>query len=118
MFVVVIGTIGYVACCWIPLTSIADLLKGLCSVLLLLSLTMVIDRGGGSFGEYTFTIYMLSLPVQNVAEFVLAKLGTPWISTTIAMMILGIFIPLAIALVVKVIERKWKYHPMSRCIGL
>lgn len=114
----IVAAVGYILFAFIDYIALADFFKGLCSIVFLISVAMLIDRRGGGLGAYTFPIYILSLPVQNIIEVLLARIGMTWAPITLIMFVFGIAVPFVIALLVKRIEQKWKYKPISRCIGL
>lgn len=93
----------------------------LCTLTLLLSVGICCSRndiGGGYLSRYTFTIYILSLPAQNVIEVLAGKLGFDFIVSTIVMFSIGIIVPLLIAIIVEMIENKTHVKIFSKCIGL
>lgn len=68
--------------------------------------------------NYTFSIYILSVPVQNVVEVVAGKMGVSYIISSLAMFFSGLIIPLVIAIGVKIMEKNSKHKLISKCIGL
>jgi len=119
VIVAVVAVVFYILFCFVDHITLADTFKGLCSIVFLLSIGMFVGRiAGDSFGKYTFPIYILSLPVQNIVEVLLSRIGMHWSVTTLTMLILGIALPYLIAVVVRSMEKNWKYKPISRCIGL
>ena len=91
--------------------------KSVFSLIFLFSISVLVNAVGG-ISKYTFPVYILSLPAQNLAELILARMQTHWTVSIAIMLLVGIVVPLAVALVVELIEKKRKIRPLSRIIGL
>ena len=68
--------------------------------------------------KYTFSIYILSLPIQNVVEILCVKLQLYIVLIIIIMFIVGLMLPVLIGCIVEFIEKKWKVKPLSKIIGM
>lgn len=71
-----------------------------------------------SLSKYTFPIYILSLPIQNIVEIVAGRFCAGGLVSTIAMFLAGLIVPLLIAMVVEKFERRFDKKICSICIGL
>ncbi len=69
-------------------------------------------------GKYSFTIYILSLPIQNIADIFLRRLEIPIVFSYITLFLVGILLPIGIAIIVKVIDRKIGKKCLGTIIGL
>ncbi len=68
-------------------------------------------------GKFTFPVYILSLPIQNVFETLGRTRMNSWIATTLIMFVVGLVIPVVIAKSVKFFESFTKTRALSLCIG-
>lgn len=114
VYVVTISCIGYAPLKW--------MVCSICTIILLFYIGNLrfaeYLAGGGTLSQYTFPIYILSLPVQNVAEILTGKVKFGYIESTIVMFVGGIAVPLAIAAAVEKLETGRSLKPISKCIGL
>lgn len=99
-----------------------SILQSVCSIAFILVLCMLLEKcsteGVLRFGKYTFTIYILSLPIQNIMEIIFMRIGFGWIADMAGMFVTGIFIPLGVGICVGMIEKKMKIRWVSKIIGL
>ena len=92
---------------------------GLLSLILLLVISSKFEWVGVQrVGRYTFPIYILSLPIQNIVEIFAGRFGLGWEAATALMFMTGFLIPLLLAFCVNKIEDKCNLKIISRCIGL
>lgn len=70
------------------------------------------------FSRYSFAIYVISLPVQNVVNIICVKSQVDAIIIWIAMFVLGIIIPFVIAKIIELIESRSTHKPLSIIIGM
>lgn len=105
---------------FIKASSVQWMICNLCTLFVLLLVGLYFDRQSilEKLSRYTYTIYILSLPVQNVFEVLMGKFSINYVLATVAMFITGILIPLIIAIVVNKLEQKSKIKLISKCIGL
>ena len=87
-------------------------------VLLFLSINCAWGGVEQVIGQYTFPIYILSLPVQNIVEIIAGKLRIDWLAASILMFVSGIAVPVLLAALTKKLEGKMHLRIVSRCIGL
>lgn len=89
-------------------------------VVLLLSKVMEIPlkRSCTYLGRYSFTIYILSLPVQNIADIVMNRLGVSEYISYVSLFILGLIVPIGIGVVVEMVDRKIGKKIFGNLIGL
>lgn len=89
-------------------------------VVLLLSKVMEIPlkRSCTYLGSYSFTIYILSLPVQNIADIVMNRLGVSEYISYVSLFILGLIVPIGIGVVVEIVDRKIGKKVFGNLIGL
>lgn len=99
----------------IPITILSEVVRSIFSLIILVSIGVLINKGNVC-AKLTFPIYILSLPIQNFAEIILRKLQSNYIFATIFMFLIGIAIPVVIAIMVSKIEQNRKI--LSRIIGL
>lgn len=93
--------------------------SGMLSLILLLAISLKFEWGGVQrVGRYTFPIYILSLPIQNIVEICAGRFSLGWPAATALMFITGFLIPLLLASCVNKIESKCNLKLISRCIGL
>lgn len=69
-------------------------------------------------GRYSFTIYILSLPVQNIADIVMNRLGVSEYISYVSLFILGLIVPIGIGVVVEMVDRKIGKKIFGNLIGL
>ncbi len=108
---------------WIVLITFAGhsckFLSGLLSLFLLITASSKFAGDGiQHIGRYTFPIYILSLPIQNIVEIFAGRFGMGWPAATAVMFAAGVLIPLIMALCVNKFEEKNNLKIISRCIGL
>lgn len=125
---ILISSGGYMLCLLMNtgnafLNGVVLLIRSLCSIVLILTISVLLeqiftDQVWLWIGKYTFTIYILSLPVQNIIEIIFMIIGTGWITDMIGMFLAGIFIPLIVGICVGGIEKKLKTRWISKIIGL
>ncbi len=70
------------------------------------------------FGKYSFPIYILSLPVQNVADVILNMIGVPFEAACVCIFLLGLLIPVIISIAVEWIDRIIRKKIFGVIIGL
>jgi peptidoglycan/LPS O-acetylase OafA/YrhL len=70
------------------------------------------------FGKYSFPIYIMSLPVQNIVNILCLKAGFDWAIIWIAMFLMGFVIPYGATIIIELIERKSKHKVLSTIVGL
>lgn len=93
--------------------------SGLLSLLFLLLISLKSEWGEvQSIGRYTFPIYILSLPIQNIVEIFSRELDAVWPIATILMFITGFMLPFLLAYCVDKVKNKCNLKIISRCIGL
>lgn len=107
----------------VPLVDdVMTILQAVCSIVFIISISMLLEQclteGVLKFGTYTFTIYILSLPVQNIIEIIFMKIGFGWIVDMVGMFLVGIIVPLLIGICVRMVEKRMKIKWMSKIIGL
>lgn len=102
--------------------DVITILQSACSIVFIISIAMLLERysteGVLKFGTYTFTIYILSLPVQNIIEIIFIKIGFGWSVDMAGMFLAGIIVPLLIGICVRMVEKRMKIRWMSKIIGL
>ncbi len=68
-------------------------------------------------GKFTFPVYILSLPIQNVFETLGKTYVNSWIATTLIMFASGLVFPVVVTRLVKFFESFTKTRALSLCIG-
>ncbi|MBE6903298.1 MAG: acyltransferase [Ruminococcaceae bacterium] len=85
----------------------------------MLTLSLSLEKYTESFckkiGKYTFPIYILSLPFQNVLGIIFLKLNFPVIAAYLLLFVLGTAVPYIIAVIVDKIDRT---KILSKIIGM
>lgn len=94
----------------------------LVSMIFILSISMAAapysKRFCDLFGPYTFPIYIMSLPIQNILNIIFARLGFAVSAVWTIEFIGGLLLPYAIARAVRAIEKRSKLKPLSKMIGM
>lgn len=97
--------------------------NSMCSIIIILIISILFEKISSKqlwlkVGKYTFTIYILSLPVQNIVEIFFLKIGINWIVDMIGMFLIGIAIPFFIGIFVNNFEKNKKIKWYSKIIGI
>lgn len=69
-------------------------------------------------GRYSFTIYILSIPVKNIVDIVMNRLGVSEYISYVSLFILGLIVPIGIGVVVEMVDRKIGKKIFGNLIGL
>lgn len=105
----------------VPISQVKWILCGLCSLSLLLFIGITLEgrnTGGGYCSKYTFPVYILSLPAQNVVEVFMRRVNANWMISTLLMFAIGVIIPIFLAIIVERIEKNKRVKILSNCIGM
>lgn len=70
------------------------------------------------FGRYTYPIYIMSLPVQNIAGILAVKIGIGSTAAYIGLFIAGIVIPYIVAIVISGISKKKYCRWIGYLVGI
>lgn len=101
----------------VPISSLNELSRSFFSLIFLVSLSILVNKGA-KWGRYTFPVYILSLPAQNIVEIALRKFQFGWCISTIIMFLIGVTVPMLISYIVTKIEVDKKICFLSKIIGL
>ena len=90
------------------------------SILLIISLALSLERVNRllDLGKYTMTIFILSLPAQNIIEILCIRYGLNLLLQTILMLVTGLIIPIVIGRTVLKLHNKTIRECLKVLIGL
>ena len=77
-----------------------------------------LEKCGRFIGKYSFTIYLLSLPIQNIGDLFLDKLGIASVLGYCVLFLIGLLLPICIAVIVDFIDHKIGNKFVGTIIGL
>lgn len=77
-----------------------------------------LEKWCGFIGKYSFAIYILSLPIQNIADIFLERFGISSILSYSVLFLIGLLLPIGIAIIVDLIDHKIGNKCFGTIIGL
>lgn len=100
-------------------SPIQNLLLGSSYLLFMLFISKIITYSPFYYiSNFTYPIYILSLPVQNMVEILLKGVRINWLGATTISFAFGIIIPIVISAAIRRVEINKKHRFISTCIGL
>lgn len=103
-------------------TTTTRFIESFLSLIFVLSVSLIKNPKNSYFWDYMsnqiFTIYILSLPIQNIVEIICVRLSVPAILTLSIMFIIGVIMPILIIKGIQFIEEKTSVKFVSKILGM